>query len=198
MFLWAKHDGAPGGRPKRLKFANGYEVLPTRRHRSGYLVLNLPSPIGRSGVKVHRIVAECWYGLKPSSMDTAHKDGNRLNNAPDNLMYCSRSANMKHKVAHGTSGVCPAVKACRASLRRGRSMQTCNECGAEFYRESRQKFCSRDCRTKSLRKKGKLTAQSVAEIRRLVASGESTRAAARRFSVSPATIWRICRGVDWA
>lgn len=44
---------------------------------------------------VHRLVAEEFFGV--SNMEINHKDKNRSNNKIDNLEYCTRSENCKHR-----------------------------------------------------------------------------------------------------
>jgi len=49
---------------------------------------------------IHRMVCEAFHGT--SELTAAHKDGNSLNNHPDNLCWKSLKDNHKDRVAHGT------------------------------------------------------------------------------------------------
>lgn len=68
---------------------------------TGYFTVSL----GRSGgtQKVHRLVLEAFRG--PSDLDGCHNDGNKLNNALDNLRWDTRSENNFDMVRHGKHGM---------------------------------------------------------------------------------------------
>ena len=44
-------------------------------------------------IKVHKIVAHCFIGLRPDGLVIDHKDRNRGNNHEDNLHYVTVSDN---------------------------------------------------------------------------------------------------------
>lgn len=62
----------------------------------GYLRTKLDS----KGVSVHYVVCKAHYGERPEGLVINHKDGNKLNNHPDNLEYCTISENIKHAIAN--------------------------------------------------------------------------------------------------
>lgn len=70
----------------------------------GYRMVDLFS--GAAGTrqkrKVHILVAATFLGPRPADLEVRHLDGNRLNNAVENLRYGSRSENMMDAVKHGT------------------------------------------------------------------------------------------------
>lgn len=51
---------------------------------------------------VHQLVLETFIGPKPLMCEARHLDGNRSNNALDNLEYNTHSVNMKDRIKHGT------------------------------------------------------------------------------------------------
>lgn len=50
---------------------------------------------------IHGLVAEAVYGPCPKGMEVNHKDGNKLNNRPENLEYVTKAQNIAHSIAHG-------------------------------------------------------------------------------------------------
>lgn len=179
----------------RQRIGQAYQVLSMRKHKSGYLVVNLLAPIRRQSIKVHRLVSECWLGPKPEGQDTAHKDGNKLNNRPSNLMFCSRVANSLHKIAHGTQGVCPAVRSCLKRKRQPAPETYCKACGRLIGGD--RVYCNRICFSTQRRTTAKLSSEKAQAIREAAASGATTHAIGRTFGVSSHTVSRIVRGLLW-
>lgn len=60
-------------------------------------------------VSVHRLVAQAFIPNENNLPEVNHKDGNKLNNASENLEWCTRSQNMKHAYA---AGLHPGVRLC--------------------------------------------------------------------------------------
>lgn len=88
-------------RPDRWGNRKWRKLTPQLNH-NGYLRIAL----GRSAVDfVHALVALAWIGPKPKGMQINHKDGNKLNNAPENLEYVSPSENIKHAYKTGLAHV---------------------------------------------------------------------------------------------
>lgn len=77
---------------KRLK---GREVKQFKD--KGYLKVNI---YGKPK-SVHRLVAECAFGPCPTGLVVNHKDGNKLNNNPENLEYCTIGENIRHAINLG-------------------------------------------------------------------------------------------------
>lgn len=60
---------------------------------SGYLVVR----ISGKNKYIHRLVAEAFLkGRTDIRCEVNHKDGNKANNAPENLEWCSRKENIQH------------------------------------------------------------------------------------------------------
>ena len=65
----------------------------------GYLQISLTmSTQKRITRKVHTLVCLAFHGLPPTEVHTVnHKDGNKLNNVPDNLEWATRSEQNYHR-----------------------------------------------------------------------------------------------------
>jgi len=61
---------------------------------NGYLTCKL----NNRAVPIHRVVASSVPNPERLS-DVNHKDGNKMNNHPSNLEWCSRSDNIRHAIA---------------------------------------------------------------------------------------------------
>lgn len=60
--------------------------------------------------EVHRLICRAFHGEPPSGgLEVAHKDGNRLNCASDNLRWATRKSNHADKRRHGTHLIGEAV-----------------------------------------------------------------------------------------
>lgn len=70
--------------------------------KSGYYRVTLHRPGGSTKAFVHQLVGWAFIGPKPSDRPFInHKDGQPLNNRPDNLEYVTNEENMAHAVATG-------------------------------------------------------------------------------------------------
>jgi hypothetical protein len=71
-------------------------MLNPRANKFGYLKVGLQKNKKQRYFLVHRLVLISFEG-NCTDMDTNHKDGDKGNNRLENLEYCSRSENLKHK-----------------------------------------------------------------------------------------------------
>lgn len=56
----------------------------------------------QSEMLVHHIVARAFHGKCPEGMEVCHRDGNKLHNHFDNLLYGTSQDNADHMLEHGT------------------------------------------------------------------------------------------------
>lgn len=69
----------------------------------GYLVVNLGvgKRENRTKERVHRLVAMTYVPQIAGKPFVNHKDGNKLNNEPDNLEWVTCKENVQHAYRHG-------------------------------------------------------------------------------------------------
>ena len=78
----------------RIRNVNGHVLKPKRER---YLRLE----IGGKSFNVHRLIAAAFFGPCPNGYQVNHRDGNRHNNAVDNLEYCTHIENERHAATLG-------------------------------------------------------------------------------------------------
>jgi hypothetical protein len=67
----------------------------------GFTLVDLTGGLRR--IYLHHLVGEAFHGRCPEGMEWRHLDGNRANNAENNLEPGTRAQNMQDKVLHGTA-----------------------------------------------------------------------------------------------
>lgn len=73
---------------------------------SGYASVSLCRDSSKHGRRINRLVCEAFKGPPPSKKHhAAHGDGDRLNNAAENLRWATPVQNEKDKRAHGTAAI---------------------------------------------------------------------------------------------
>ena len=99
-------DGYSVSNTGRVRNDNTTKILSqsVRSHTSDYLSVTLPH--GENGenktrVNVHRLVAETFLERETPDLVVNHKDGNKHNNAAENLEWVTRSENDRHAFALG-------------------------------------------------------------------------------------------------
>jgi hypothetical protein len=90
--IWSKAKS--GGEWRKLNgSANG----------KGYLTIT-PAVDGKYKTRlVHELVAEAFYGKRPSGSQIRHLDGNQKNNSPENLDYGTQEQNWSDRLVNGVS-----------------------------------------------------------------------------------------------
>lgn len=77
-------------------------MSPTKDSSNGYLVVNLFSDSKHYKKQyVHRLVAEAFIPNRHAKRTVNHIDGNKINNALENLEWATDSENMKHAFVNG-------------------------------------------------------------------------------------------------
>lgn len=76
-------------------------------YSTGYVHVTLCDENGHYQTTVHRLVAEAFVANPNNDVEINHLDGDKHNNAADNLEWCDRSHNMRHAYATGLQHVMP-------------------------------------------------------------------------------------------
>ena len=71
-------------------------VLKPWTDSNGYLVVYICGEGRREAINIHRLVAYTFIDNPDIKKDVNHIDGNKKNNAVDNLEWCTRKENMEH------------------------------------------------------------------------------------------------------
>ena len=69
---------------------------------NGYRHHTLSIDRQRRSLSAHVFVLECFVGPRPEGMECRHLDGDKLNNAIDNLEWGTPMENYKDRLRHGT------------------------------------------------------------------------------------------------
>lgn len=78
------------------------KVLKQRESATGYLRVNIMVEGKHKTVSSHRIVCSAFHGAPPyEKAQVNHKDGNKKNNKPDNLEWCTGAENQRHAIDTG-------------------------------------------------------------------------------------------------
>lgn len=96
--VWSCRTRGPGGRFGK------WRRLQMKLNREGYARASLCRGGKVKTVFVHTLVLEAFVGSCPSGLQCRHLDGNRINNATENLAWGTSKENMADKIRHGTTG----------------------------------------------------------------------------------------------
>lgn len=120
METWRDIDGYVGsyqvsdqGNVRSLNWRGhgGVRNLFLKKHRDGYLQVELfKDGVGRM-IPVHRLVAKAFVPGYAAGLEVNHIDENKRNNVPSNLEWCTHTDNVKHSAYRVSRRVCrtPAV-----------------------------------------------------------------------------------------
>jgi hypothetical protein len=145
----------------------------------GYPSVNLRIDGKTVPMKVHRIVARTFLGEPGADMDVRHLDGSRDNNYVSNLVWGTRSENMRDRDRHG---------------RNPQHLYPERRCrGDRHWTRTRPDSVARGSTNPS----SKLTEDDVARIRQRLSGGATRASVAREYGVTNQSIGYIARGVTW-
>ena len=85
-----RYEVSNWGRVRSIK------ILKPFRDRNGYLKYLLSNPGKVKSYFIHRLVALAFIPNPENKPEVNHIDGNKQNNCADNLIFVTRSENMKH------------------------------------------------------------------------------------------------------
>jgi len=104
--IWKEIEGTNGaylvsnlGRVKSLNFRmqkGNEKIMVGGKDEKGYVVVTISVLKGRKTQKVHRLVAKAFVPNPNGFREVNHIDGNKENNAADNLEWTTRKGNMAH------------------------------------------------------------------------------------------------------
>lgn len=137
--------------------------------RLGYVRVTLHSPNGRHRFLVHRLVAMAWHPNPNALPHTNHIDGNKQNNQPSNIEWCTQSHNELHAWATGLKADTPERREIRRTVAK---------------------------RVNAPRRK--LTSTQAVDVRARHAAGETISSIARDLVVSRSTIGRVVSDIHYA
>lgn len=99
-----RYQASDAGRLRSLNYKRSglIKIIKPAIDKKGYLCTMLQNDQGKyNSWTVHKWIALTFHGPCPKGKEVNHKDGNKLNNKPDNLEYCTHKQNCQHAVDNG-------------------------------------------------------------------------------------------------
>lgn len=123
-----------------------HPMTPTVRE-DGYLSVSLWENGRRRSFLLHRIVLSAFHGEAPEGTEGLHADGDKSNNALENLSWGTRSQNIRDQVAHGSHANATKTHCAEGHpftegntyYYPGRVHRACRECRRAYQRAHRLK-----------------------------------------------------------
>lgn len=100
---FSRYEASTKGRIRSTNYKNSgsTKVLKPADGGDGYLKTMLQNDNGKyKSWGIHKFIAFTYLGERPDGLEINHIDGNKLNNSPSNLEYCTKSENLKHAYAN--------------------------------------------------------------------------------------------------
>lgn len=89
----------------RKEYTDWYPLKPIKSNK-GYLTISMSHNGKKTTRLLHRLICSAFHGEpKPKSLQVRHRDGNRENNRPENLLWGTQAENWDDRRLHGTASV---------------------------------------------------------------------------------------------
>jgi hypothetical protein len=88
--------------PRSAAHTETHRILKPWTSTTGYHSVTLYTEGQSRKHRVHRLIASTFLPEPTEGQEVCHNDGNKLNNAADNLRWGTRSDNVRDAVKHGT------------------------------------------------------------------------------------------------
>jgi NUMOD4 motif./HNH endonuclease. len=85
----------------RIRSAWSGRVRVASPQTNGYLIVGLSKDGNVRTHLVHKLIAITFIGPRPAGLTINHIDGDKVNNRPENLEYCTQEANDEHAARLG-------------------------------------------------------------------------------------------------
>lgn len=104
--VWRKVPGFPyeASNQGRVRNESTREVLATWESTTGYARVSLSINGKSKRFRVHHLVLKAFVGPRREGYQTNHKNGDKMDNRPDNLEWVTASENIAHAYANGLIG----------------------------------------------------------------------------------------------
>jgi hypothetical protein len=102
--LFPRYFAGSDGLPYSTKY-DGDQPRPmkSRPDKDGYRLVTLCANRRRKTLRVHVLVLLAWHGAKPPGAEARHRDNDRANNRPTNLLWGTKADNAKDIARSGTA-----------------------------------------------------------------------------------------------
>lgn len=130
--LGGRYEASTSGEIRHIEKKN---IRKARKNKCGYLQMNFSRCDGTGKSKtilVHKLIAMTFLENPNNLENINHIDGNKQNNAIENLEYCTRSENLKHAFAMGLHKARKGEESPRAKLTNEQAQEV-----RKLYREKR-------------------------------------------------------------
>lgn len=114
--LGGRYEASENGEIRHVEKKN---IRKPRLNRYGYLQMNFSRNDGsgkNDTMLIHRLIAITFIENPSNLPEVNHKDGNKQNNAINNLEWCTSSTNQKHAFKTGLQKAQRGEKHCGAKL----------------------------------------------------------------------------------
>lgn len=80
---------------------DGHKSLKPSLNSHGYFSIILCKDKKKKNIRIHKLVAEAFIGVRPLGYEINHKDTNKQNNHVSNLEYLTKNQNIAHAHSNG-------------------------------------------------------------------------------------------------